>query len=129
MIFHWLAGGLVVFHAAFVAFVVVGGFLALKWRWLAWLHVPSVIWAVLLEYNGWICPLTPLENALRARAGLAGYSGGFIEHYVLHGLYPDHLTSTLRWTLGTFALVVNIVAYALIIHKAIDRSGQSRGST
>ena len=117
MIFHWLAGAIVVLHAAFVVFVVLGGFLALRWRRLAWLHLPSVIWAVLLEYKGWICPLTPLENALRARAGMAGYSGGFIEHYILRELYPDQLTSGLRLGLGTLALLVNIVAYALIVRN------------
>jgi hypothetical protein len=126
MIFHWLASGVVVFHAAFVVFVVIGGFLALRWRWLVWLHVPAVIWAVLLEYNGWICPLTPLENTLRARAGMAGYSGGFIEHYILRELYPARLTSNLRWGLGTFALVVNIVAYSLIIRS---RRAASKAAT
>lgn len=115
MLYHWLADGLVIFHSAFVIFVVIGGFLALRWHWIAWLHVPFAIWAVLLEYNGWICPLTPLENALRGRAGMAGYSGGFIEHYVLRVLYPAGLTNSLQWALGTFALVVNIVAYTLLV--------------
>lgn len=117
MIFQWLASAVVVFHACFVAFVIVGGFLALRWRRLVWLHIPSVVWAVLLEYNGWICPLTPLENTLREHAGLAGYTGGFIEHYLLRELYPAHLTAMIRWTLATFVLAVNAVAYYLIVRR------------
>ena len=84
-----LADLLVLFHATFVLFVVAGGLLVLKWPRLAWLHIPCALWGVLIEFGGWICPLTPLENTLRQRAGEAGYSGGFVEHYVLHVLYPS----------------------------------------
>lgn len=117
MIYRWLADGVVLIHGAFVIFVVVGGFLALRWRKLVWVHLPAAIWGVMIEFAGWICPLTPLENALRARAGDAGYAGGFIEHYVLRALYPGGLTPTVQWVLGTFALAVNVVAYTLFIRK------------
>ena len=117
MRFEWLATAVVAFHACFVVFVLTGGFVALRWRALVWLHIPSAIWAVLLEYNGWICPLTPLENLLRERAGLAGYSGGFIQHYLLRQLYPAQLTPTIRGALGTFALAVNLVAYFFIMRR------------
>lgn len=118
MIYRWLADGVVVVHLAFVAFVMVGAFLALKWRWLVWLHLPAAIWGVLIEYAGWICPLTPLENALRARAGEAGYSGDFIQHYLLRALYPGGLTTATQWILGSIALGVNIVGYAVLSRKA-----------
>src|SRR5438046_5709173 len=75
MVYRILADAVVLVHAAFVAFVVLGGFLAWRWRWVVWLHVPCALWGVAIEYAGWICPLTPLENALRARAGLEGYRG------------------------------------------------------
>ncbi|HEY5088161.1 MAG TPA: DUF2784 domain-containing protein, partial [Gemmatimonadaceae bacterium] len=92
-------------------------FLALRWRWLVWLHVPAAIWGVLIEFGGWICPLTPLENMLRGRADMAGYTGGFIEHYVLQQLYPDGLTPSVRLVLGSFALTVNVVAYGMIVRR------------
>ena len=117
MIDRWLAAGVVVIHAGFVLFVMVGGFLVLRWRWLAWLHIPAAVWGSLIEFAGWICPLTPLENALRARAGEAGYSGGFIEHYLLHALYPEGLTPAVQWALGSFALAVNAVAYVLVFRQ------------
>jgi hypothetical protein len=117
MIYRWLADGVVVVHVAFVAFVMVGAFLALRWRWLVWLHVPAAIWGVLIEYAGWICPLTPLENALRARAGESGYSGDFIEHYLLRALYPHGLTPATQWVLGTLALGVNVIAYTMLVRR------------
>src|SRR3989442_5476103 len=91
MVYRILADAVVLVHAAFVAFVVLGGFLAWRWRWVVLLHVPCALWGVAIEYAGWICPLTPLENALRGRAGLAGYRGGFVEHYVIPALYPAGL--------------------------------------
>ena len=117
MIYHWLAGAVVLFHAAFVVFVIAGGFIALRWRRVVWLHVPAAIWGIAIEYGGWVCPLTPLEIALRERSGVAGYSGGFIEHYVLRRLYPSGLTPPIRWLLGSLALVLNIVAYTLIARQ------------
>jgi hypothetical protein len=121
MIFRILADGVVVLHALFVAFVVLGGFLALRWRAIAWLHVPAALWGALIEYAGWICPLTPLENLLRARAGSGGYSGGFVEHYVLRALYPGDLTPAVRWTLGSLVLGVNGVAYVLLLRQSRRR--------
>ena len=113
-----LADAVVVFHGAFVVFVMIGAFLALRWRWILWLHVPAAIWGVLIEYGNWICPLTPLENDLRARVGESGYSGDFIQHYLLQALYPSGLTIETRWILGTIALGVNLIAYALLIRRA-----------
>jgi hypothetical protein len=121
MMYRWLADVVVVVHGAFVVFVIVGAFLALRWRWLVWLHVPAAIWGVLIEYAGWICPLTPLENALRARAGESGYTGDFIEHYVLRALYPQGLTRTTQLVLGSLALGVNIAAYTLLIRQSRSR--------
>lgn len=121
MIYRWLADVTVVVHGAFVLFVMAGAFLALRWRWLVWLHVPAAIWGVLIEYAGWICPLTPLENALRARAGESGYTGDFIEHYVLRALYPQGLTRTTQWVLGSLALGVNVAGYALLIRQSRSR--------
>src|SRR5439155_15203066 len=80
---------------------------------LVWLHVPCALWGVAIEYAGWICPLTPLENALRARAGLEGYRGGFVEHYVIPALYPAGLARPTQVVLGTLVLVVNLVAYGV----------------
>lgn len=107
-----LADLLVVFHLAFVAFVVGGGFLLVRWPRLVWLHLPAAMWGAGIELSGGICPLTPLENALRAGAGEAGYAGSFVEHYLLPVLYPDQLTRPVQTLLGLAVIAVNLVAYA-----------------
>ncbi len=123
MIYWALADLVLVVHLAFVLFVVLGGLLVLKWPRLAWLHVPAAVWGVLIEYKGWICPLTPLENSFRARGGGAGYSGGFIEHYIQPLLYPAGLTRGTQIVLGSLALLVNLTAYGVVIARR-SRSGR-----
>jgi hypothetical protein len=115
VVLRFLADLLVVLHALFVLFVVAGGFLALRWRRLAWLHVPAALWGAAIEFMGWICPLTPLENQLRRLAGEAGYQGGFVEHYLIPTLYPTDYTLALRLTLGALVVVLNGLAYTLYL--------------
>ena len=119
MLYRILADCVVLVHAAFVTFVVLGGFLAWRWRAVALVHVPCALWGIALEYGGWICPLTPLENALRERAGLEGYRGGFVEHYVIPALYPAGLTRPTQAVLGTLVLAVNLVAYGVLIRRLL----------
>ena len=90
----------------------------MRWPWVAFLHVPAAIWGVLIEYAGWICPLTPLENSFRVRGGEAGYTGGFIEHYIQPVLYPAGLNRTTQFVLGTLVLLVNVGAYAMILSRS-----------
>ncbi len=117
VLYRLLANAVVVVHALFIVFIVFGGFLAWRWRWVAVLHVPCAAWGVLIEYNGWICPLTPLENSLRMRAGQQGYSGGFVEHYLLPAIYPAGLTPRIQVVLGTAVLVVNVITYAVLVRR------------
>lgn len=117
MIARWLADATLVLHLAFIVFAVAGGLLALRWRWVVALHLPALAWAALVEFNGWICPLTPLENRWRIASGAAGYGGGFIEHYLVPLIYPDALTPQLQWWLGGALLAVNAVAYALVARR------------
>ena len=117
-----LAADLVlVFHLAFVVFVLLGGSLVLIRPWLALVHLPAVTWAVLLEFLGWICPLTPLEQDLRRAAGQAGYEGGFVEHYLVPILYPPGLTPSIQWVLGGIVLVVNLAFYSVLIRRLRQR--------
>lgn len=117
MIYRVLADVVVLLHFSFVLFVVLGGFLLRRWPRLVYLHVPIAVWGVLIEFAGWICPLTPLENHLRRLGGEAGYEGGFIDHYIIPVLYPGGLTRTLQYLLGIFALLINIVAYLLYFRR------------
>jgi hypothetical protein len=107
----WLADGILVLHLAFVLFVGLGGLLVLRWPRIAWLHVPAAVWGVAVEFFGWYCPLTPLENTLRQRAGDAAYQGDFIARYLLPILYPEGLTREAQITLGVIALAFNAAVY------------------
>jgi len=111
------ADGVVLLHFAFVLFVVAGGLLVVRWRWLAWLHLPAAAWGVLVELAGWTCPLTPLENRLRAAAGERAYDAGFVEHYILPLLYPAGLTRDTQLALGVVALVLNLAIYAWMLRR------------
>ncbi|AQV96001.1 DUF2784 domain-containing protein [Cupriavidus necator] len=109
----WLADLVVIAHGLFIVFVVAGGLLVLRWPRVAWLHLPAAVWGVLIEWSGWVCPLTPLENMLRQAAGQAGYSGGFVERHLLPMIYPAGLTPAVQLWLGAVVLVVNVAVYAL----------------
>ena len=109
-------------HAAFVVFVVAGGLLALRWPWVARVHLPSAAWGAWVELSGWICPLTPLEQRWRRRAGEEGYTGGVLEHYVTSALYPEGLTREVQVALGVLVVVLNAGVYALVWRRRRESS-------
>lgn len=123
MIPRLLADAVLVTHFLFIVFVVAGGFLALRWPRVAWLQVPCAVWGLLIELQGWVCPLTPLENRLRRAGGEAGYEGGFIENYLLPIVYPGALTRESQVILGIGVVVINLVAYALVVRRLRRREG------
>jgi hypothetical protein len=112
-----LADAVVVLHLAFVLFVGLGGLLLLKWPRVGWAHLPAAAWGAWIEFAGWVCPLTPLENWLRARAGRTTYGSTFTEHYLLPVLYPATLTPEAQWWLGVLVLVVNGIIYAVVFRR------------
>jgi Protein of Unknown function (DUF2784) len=119
-----LADVVVGLHVGFVLFVVLGGLLVLRWPRVAWLHLPAAVWGALIEFAGWICPLTPLENRLRQASGASEYAGGFVEHYLLPVLYPAELTRGVQYVLGAGVLVVNAVVYWWVL-RGLRRSSAS----
>ena len=122
MLYKLLADLVLILHLFFIVFVLLGGLLILWRRWILWLHIPALIWAVVLEFLGLICPLTPLENSLRKAGGDTGYSGGFIEHYLIPLIYPSGLTRELQMVLGAIAICVNIGIYGFVIYRQINKN-------
>lgn len=112
MNYRFAADAVLSFHAAFIAFAVFGGLLALRWRAVMWLHLPVLAWAATVIGLGFICPLTPLEQKLRILAGQQGYSGGFIEHYLLAVIYPEGLNRTIQVVLAALLIGSNLVIYS-----------------
>ena len=121
MAYRTLADVTVLVHLAFVAFAVGGGLLAARWPRVVWLHLPAAAWAVFVELFGWVCPLTPLENWLRAKGGAPAYSSGFIEQYLVPVLYPAGLSRELQWALAGLVVVANALAYAWVLRRRARR--------
>lgn len=121
-----LADAVLLLHLCFVAFVLAGGLLALRWPRLAWIHLPCAAWGAFVELAGWICPLTPLENRLRQAAGEAGFEGGFVEHYVMPLLYPGNLTREMQIILGLLVIGLNVLIYAAVWRRS-DKRCRTRG--
>ena len=111
MWYSWLADLVLCIHVSFVFFVIFGGLLVLKWRWIAWLHLPAAAWGAVVEFTGWICPLTPLEDWLREQGGEVSYRSDFIAQHLLPVLYPEDLTRDLQLLLGTGVVVLNAAVY------------------
>jgi len=119
MSYRILADLVLILHFAFVVFAVLGAFLILKWRWVAWIHVPAAIWGAVVEFAGWLCPLTPLEHWLRVEAGMAVERIGLVEQYLVPLLYPTPLTRGLQIVLGAVVLGVNGLIYVWVVRRSL----------
>jgi len=111
------ADAILILHAAFILFVLLGAVLSIRWRWIPFVQLPAAAWGVFVELTGRVCPLTPLENSLRRSAGQVGYSDSFIEHYILDIIYPSGLTTNVQLTLAGVVVIVNIVIYGWLVHR------------
>ncbi|NDP64954.1 DUF2784 domain-containing protein [Polaromonas sp.] len=124
MHFRLAADAVLLLHLAFIGFALIGGLLALRWRWMLLVHLPAVAWAFYVELTGSLCPLTSVENSFRLSAGQSGYAGGFVEHYLLPVIYPAGLTREIQFVLAATVLGINITVYAWIFfrrHSSIRR--------
>jgi len=121
MFYRVLADITVIIHFLFILFVITGALLALRWKKIILLHIPAVIWGAVVEYTGWICPLTPWENRFRTLAGEAVYRGDFIGNYILPVIYPGDLTRDMQIVLGTTVIFINVLLYGTIIYRSVKR--------
>lgn len=117
MVYRLAADALVLLHGLWLAFTVLGALLVVRWPRVMWVHVPIVAWGAVVEFTGWVCPLTPWENSLRRLGGQEGYAGGFIERYVTAILYPEGLTREIQIGLGVGVLVLNAGLYWWVWRK------------
>lgn len=121
MLYRGLADLTVIVHIAFIVFVMCGGWLVLRKPRVVWLHLPAVLWGAWIEFAGWICPLTPLENWLRRQAGDEAYGVSFVDQYLLPVLYPESLTREVQIALGALVVLVNAVPYTLLVRRRSRR--------
>lgn len=125
MFFRISADAVLLLHLAFIAFALLGGALGRRWRWMPLVHLPAAAWGFFVELSGRACPLTELENALRTRAGEAGYQGSFIENHLLGVIYPEGLTRETQYALAAVVLVVNAAIYTWVM-RGIRGNGGNR---
>jgi hypothetical protein len=127
MFYRIAADVVLALHLGFIAFVVLGGLLIIRYRWIVTIHVPAAVWGAFVEISGRICPLTIWENSFRRRAGESGYADSFVEHYLLPVIYPVDLTRSIQFWIASFVIVVNIVIYAWLLYrwKKLRRMGIS----
>ncbi len=119
MIYALAADFVVAVHFAFIVLVAIGGFLALIWRWVAFVHIPAAIWGAAISLFGGLCPLTPLERHFRIAAGQHGYDGGFIDHYLLAVIYPAGLDRTMQISIGVLVIGINLALYAILVYRTM----------
>ena len=119
--YNVLANAIVLAHFLFIAFVICGGLLVIRWPRLAVVHLPAAVWGAVVEIFGWVCPLTPLENHFRLLAGNSSYSGDFIARYLLPVIYPENLTATMQQVFGGFVIIINLIFYTIAIQKLQSR--------
>ena len=121
MLYRFSANAIIIIHLIFILFVISGGLLALRNKKWSIVHLPAVLWAATIEFKGWICPLTPLENLFRAKGGNAIYQGDFIEHYLLPIIYPANLKRELQIIFGLSVIIINIAVYIWVLNKTHDK--------
>ena len=125
MIYRVAADAVLLLHLGFILFVVFGGWLVLRKPKLMWFHLPAAAWGAYVEFSGRVCPLTPLENQLRIASGSAGYSGGFIERYLIPVVYPSGLDRWLQAVLGLAVILVNGMFYSLLVKQRNKAGGNA----
>jgi hypothetical protein len=117
MVFTALAFLTVLFHLAFILFVIFGGLLVARRPRLWPVHLAAAAWGAYVSLANRICPLTPLENWFRRRGGSTGYTGDFLEHYLLAIIYPTGLTASTQRALGAAVIVLNAGVYLWLLRR------------
>lgn len=124
--YGFLATTLVLVHFAFILFVMFGGLLAVRWPKVVWIHLPLAAWGAFVEFSGMVCPLTPLENRFRRLAGEDGYTGDFIDQYIVSLIYPSGLTREMQIALGAGAILLNVMVYGWVVRRHRRPDAESR---
>ncbi len=117
MFFRIAADLVLALHLGFITFVILGGLLVLRYRWIIYLHIPAAVWGAFVEITGRICPLTIWENNLRRRAGESGYAESFVEHYLVPIIYPAGLTRSVQFWIAGLVIVANVVIYGWLLYR------------
>lgn len=129
MLFRYVADTVLLVHLTFILFVIFGAVLGVWRRWVLVVHLPAAAWGAFVELTGRICPLTYLENYLRAGAGQSRYSGSFIEHYLLEIIYPAGLTRGIQFMLAGVVVLANAAIYGYLFGRSLRGRATTGGGS
>jgi Protein of Unknown function (DUF2784) len=107
-----MAAGVLAFHLAWIAWVIVGALFTRNRPALTWLHIASLVYGIAVETIGFQCPLTTAELWLMARGGLRPYEGSFLIHYLGLIVYPN-ISLVLLEGAGVAVCLFNLGIYLL----------------
>jgi len=114
--YRLLIAAVLVAHVLFIGWVVLGALITQSRPWLRWLHIASLIWAVITELFV-PCPLTLLENWLEQRAGIEPYHGSFLLHYLDKLVYPD-LPPSWLFAAAVIVCIANLGYYTWVMTRS-----------
>jgi hypothetical protein len=109
--YQWLVNVILTAHFVYLAYLVVGGFLAWRWTKMIWPHLAAAVWGVLIVFNLVACPLTIAEVWARRLAGDDPVNGGFIDRYVTNVIYPGRYLVEVRLGVALVVLISYVGAY------------------
>jgi hypothetical protein len=119
-----LATVVLVSHFCYLAYVILGGFLAWRWPRAFWPHLAAAGWGLVVVSLPLTCPLTYVEDWARQRAGEAGLTKGFIDEHIEGVLYPERYTRLLQMLVAVLVLGSWIGAYLLKRHRDTARKSE-----
>jgi hypothetical protein len=100
-------------HFAFVAYVVLGGFLAWRWPKAIWVHLVAAAWGGLIVLGLVNCPLTWAEDFARRQDGQGPLTQGFVDRYLDNVLYPERYLDEVRLAVAAVIAISWLGAYLL----------------
>jgi hypothetical protein len=127
VVYHWLVNVILALHFGYIAYLVLGGFLAWRWPRAILAHLAAVVWAILIVLEWVECPLTLAEGWARERSGDAPLTAGFIDRYITGVIYPPEYLLQARAAVAVIVLISWVGAYLLLRRRRVRADRLNRG--
>jgi hypothetical protein len=114
MIYRLLLETLIAAHFAFILFIVFGALLVIVRRQMIFLHLPTLLYGLLIELLNINCPIEPLESWLRDLSFESGFAEGFLEPYLIGLIYPPSWNQSFGNLMAALLLGFNLLVYSLV---------------
>ena len=122
MRYDWLVTVILALHFGYLAYLVLGGFLAWRWPTAFFVHVFACVWGVLIVLSLVDCPLTFAEHWAREKAGQTPTTAGFIDRYLTNAMYPAEYVEEIRLAIALVVLVSWVGTFVLWRRRRVARA-------